>query len=456
MKGREKRFCDPTAVVFSKKKTNKDSETSDSVLRYRQRRDQRLRARMDADDEGEWKTTDSGHKILIKDGTVVGGNPFTLASMGAPKDKPIPKSAKLSNDSRIDDFIRKNDRNQIADALSGRQGNCIFGGFYKVASEKQSVTFFNPHTGEQFSAYTTVQHTGPWGMEDIEDNLGKALNEIAQNEQVTKLYNRCSGIVQKGDKVRVVAGRTLAHGTEAKVRAVYEGKFGKYVYLDNGEKIQAKNVSIVDDDGTLIRTKEGTDHEGIKEAHEEYRARKKAEANPVTKEAITRAVGSSKTQKSIADALKKAGYKFEDRTGEMGSPDFKINNPDGGYGRVYVKGRGRDKEVVVQMWTPPKEEKPRPDYEIEGAKRSVKHFLKNYEKNPRKFENMDPGSQYAFVLAQSASFFLKQGMESKKAWSRAIGNAKAWADKDFQGYGHTEELDDQVKKVLRGIIDGLK
>lgn len=427
-----------------------------AVEAYRIRRARRLKVRFDAEEEGVWKTTDSGHKILIKDGVVVGGNPFAFASMGAPEGKEIPKSAKLSNSTRIDDFIRNNDRNQIADALSGHSGNCIFGGFYKVGSTERSVTFFNPHTGEQFSAYTTVRHTGPWGMEDREDNLGTTLNEISQNEQVTKLYNRCSGIVQKGDKIRVVAGRTLAHGTEAKVRAVYDGKFGKYIYLDNGEKIQAKNVSIVDDDGTLIRTREGKDHEGIKEAHEEYKARKKAEANPITKDAITRAVGAAKTQKSIADALKKAGYKFEDRTGEMGTPDFKINNPDGGYGRVYVKGRGRDKEVVVQMWTPVKEEKPRPDYEIDGAKRSVKLFMKNYEKNPRKFENMDPGSQYAFVLAQSASFFLGQGMESKKAWSKAIGNAKAWADKDFQGYGQTEELDDQVKKIIGGLIDALK
>ena len=426
-----------------------------AVKSYRFRRAQRLKARFDADEEGVWKTTDKGHKILIKDGVVVGGNPFAYASMGAPEDKPLPKSVKLSKDSRIDDFIRKNDRNQIAGALK-RHGDCIFGGFYKVEEEARVATFFNPYTGEQFSAYKTVRTTGPWGMEDEEDELGGILSSIKQNEQVTKLYNRCSGIVQKGDKVRVVAGRTLAHGTEAKVRAVYDGKYGKYVYLDNGEKIQAKNVSIVDDDGTLIRTKEGTDHDGIKEAHEEYKARKKTEANPVTKEAITKAVGSAKTQKSIADALKKAGYKFEDRTDEKGMPDFKINNPDGGYGRVYVKGKGRDKEVVVQMWTPAKEERPRPDYEIEGAKRSVKLFMKNYEKNPRKFENMDPGSKYAFVLAQSASFFLNQGMESKKAWSRAIGSAKTWADKDFEGYGQTEELDDQVKKVLHGIIDGLK
>ena len=255
MNGREKRFCDPTSIVFSKKKTNKDSETRESVLRYRQRRDQRLRARMDADDEGEWKTTDSGHKILIKDGTVVGGNPFPIASMGAPEGKELPKKAKLSDDDRIDRFIIKNDRKQIADALKGH-GNCIFGGFYKVESKDRSVTFFNPYTGEHFSANTTVRKAGPWGMEDDQDELGGIFSNIKQNEQVTKLYNRCSGIVQKGDKIRVVAGRTIAHGTEAKVRAVYDGKYGKYVYLDNGEKIQAKNVSIVDDDGTLIKTKE--------------------------------------------------------------------------------------------------------------------------------------------------------------------------------------------------------
>lgn len=439
-----------------------------AVRRYRQRRKLRLDARgfrLDEDDE-EWRTTDSGQKILIEDGIVVGGNPFVRASMGKPEGKEIPKkSVKLSSDTSIHSFINKlkpDERKNLAESIkNGKDKNCIFGGFYKVGTSGGSLKtadFFNPFTGESFSA--TISDKEDARMED--DPLCDVLSKIPENEDAKWAYNRSNGIVQKGDTVRVVKGRTLEHGTEAKVREIYpmKDRYGRYVadyaYLDNGEKINVTNVSIVED-GKLIQSKADKEHEETKAAHKEYKEASKARSAVVSKEAIQTAVGDAKTQKSIATALKKAGYKFEDSTADSGYPNFRISNPDGGYARVYVKKTGRKSEVIVQSWEKPKEEKIRPDYEIEGAKRSVRSFLRNLERTPgRKFEDMDPGTQYAFVLAKTASFFLNQGMESKKAWSRAIGNARAWADKDFAGYNETSELEDQVKDILKGYIEALK
>jgi len=435
----------------------------DSIEEYRRRRAERLKkSRMDAEDEGEWRTTDNGHKILIKDGAVVGGNPFALASMGAPKGKELPKTVKLSSEDRIGKFIRSTERDQVAEALSNHDGKCVFGGFYKVKTEEESATFFNPYTGEEFGVNTKVDHAGPWGMERIEDKLSGVVEKIQENEDVSKLYNRSHGYVQKGDTIRVVAGRTLEHGTEAKVRGVYDGKFGKYLYLDNGEKIQAKNVSIVDEDGSLVRSSEGKGHEELKAAHKEYREKRKEEEKAkgpdISESGVRSAIKSATSKKQVMDALKKAGYKVKDFTdeethGKTGF-DYRIDSPDGGYIRIYKW----KKEIKIQDWKPAPKEELLPDSEIKGTKYSVESFLRRHkDEKTIKFENLEDYEKYFYVIAKSASYFLGQGMESRKAWTRAIKNGDYWADKEYKGYGDkVDEADEAGAKVLQGIIDHFK
>lgn len=234
---------------------------NDAVKKYKIRRQKRLDARgyRKDEDDGEWRTTDAGNKILIEDGVVVGGNLYARASMGKPEGKEIPKkSVKLSKDGTIQHAIsglRGEERKNLAEVIRKGEGkDCIFGGFYKVGTSGGSLKtaeFFNPFTGESFRATVSdSEHT--W---TDNDPLCSALASIEENDDAKWLYNRSSGVVQKGDKVRVMRGRTLEHGTEANVREIYTSKYGgkevKYAYLDNGEKINVDNVAIVED-GKLI------------------------------------------------------------------------------------------------------------------------------------------------------------------------------------------------------------
>jgi len=223
----------------------------DAVKRYKLRRDHRIKSRMDADDEGEWKTTSNGHKILIKDGTVTGGNTFALAVMGAPDVKMSKKSVKLTERCPFDG-VKKENIPDLVKAFSGRkEKNCIFGGFYKVAEHSGATltdaTFFNPYTGEHFTKI--VRDTDG----HMADDFGDELYDMSINREAKWLWNRSNKIVQEGDTVRVVKGKTLAHGAEAKVKRVapikdrYGRKVADYAFLENGEKINVSNVKILED-----------------------------------------------------------------------------------------------------------------------------------------------------------------------------------------------------------------
>lgn len=440
------------------------SQHYDSVEEYRMRRAERLRKnRMDAEDEGEWRTTDNGHKILIKDGVVVGGNPFAMAAMGKPDGEEFPKTVKPSENREIQSFLRETkNRDSIAEALKGHKEDCIFGGYYKVTEEKGGSRFFNPYTGNFFDVTTAFDQAGAWGMEydSRVDDLGAVINKIGVNEKAQKLYNRGMGIIQKGDTVKVVGGRTLEHGTEAKVRAVYDTKYGKYVYLDNGEKIQAKHLSIVDEDGGTVRSSEGKESDGAKVEHEKYkkaseeRDRKRRLEN-ITKADVESTVGSAKTRTKIVDALKKAGYKVQDNTDDSSSTvDVRVMRPDGTFVRVYKSG----KELKFQDWQKPGEEKLRSEAEIKDSKYYVQMFLNNHKKDSKlRFEDLSDTDKYWYVMAKTANYFLKQGMESRKAWSRAIDQANSWDEKEYKGYGEGAPDDKEVTRtVLESIIDGLK
>lgn len=228
-----------------------------AVEAYRMRRAQRLKARMDADDDGEWRMTKEGNRILIKDGAVVGGNPFVLAVMGKPDKAEMPKkSVPVKNNCPYK--LTKENREGLGKALSSRKDkNCIFGGFYKVSETRSATlttaTFFNPYTGEQFGETTSDRGDSRWD----EDLFMRELDDISINKEAQWLWNRSNGVIQAGDKVRVVKGRTLAHGTEANVKSIRDLKndYGQviatYAYLDNGDKISVKNIQIVED-GKLV------------------------------------------------------------------------------------------------------------------------------------------------------------------------------------------------------------
>lgn len=60
----------------------KGEKMDNTVENYRRRREKRLRARMDADDDGKWVTTENGHKIHInEEGEPDKGNPHVLKIM---------------------------------------------------------------------------------------------------------------------------------------------------------------------------------------------------------------------------------------------------------------------------------------------------------------------------------------------------------------------------------------
>lgn len=234
----------------------------DSVQKYRLRRKDRLEQRgfrLDDDDDGQWVTTESGKKIhLNEEGAVDKGNPFATAAMGKPKNAKIPtKSIELKENQPFK--LTAGNRVDLGKAIASRSDkSTVFGGFYKVDETKggvKSATFFNPYTGEHFSHIVS----------DVDDDrvtddlFNSELAEMPKNQEASWLWKRSNGIVQEGDTIRVTKGRTISHGTEAKVKSVrpFRDKYGRhvadYAYLDNGEKINVNNVGIVEGDKLIER-----------------------------------------------------------------------------------------------------------------------------------------------------------------------------------------------------------
>ena len=238
-----------------------------AVKRYQKRRASRLAKRGYRFDEedGEWRTTDNGHKILIKDGVVVGGNPFAVATMGKPNVEIPKKSVEIKKSNPFDAIknMSEEEKESFGEAFRNRKDkNCIFGGFYKVAETSSAsmtdAVFFNPYTGETFSA--RVRDTGD---DRNEHEFANEFKDMSVNQDALWCWNRSNGVVQKNDTVKVVRGRTLEHGTQAKVKNLYTNTYGgkevTYAYLDNGDKINVDNVAIVEGDKVVDR------HLGTKE-----------------------------------------------------------------------------------------------------------------------------------------------------------------------------------------------
>lgn len=219
----------------------------------------RKMARMDdIDEDGEWVTTEEGNKIhLNKEGYVDGGSPFAIAVMGTPKNAKLPTGrVKVKRNNPVE-FTYKN-REALGNAFSSRkEKNVIFGGYYKVEQDERgtfkTATFFNPYTGGYFNEVIEDQDNDMVNY----DTVTRQFREIEINRDVARIWNRSNNYLQEGDKIRVVKGRTIEHGTEAKVRDIrpiydkYHRWVADYAYLDNGGKINIKNIKIVDGDELL-------------------------------------------------------------------------------------------------------------------------------------------------------------------------------------------------------------
>lgn len=235
----------------------------DIVKRYRMRRASRLAERgYRADEEdGQWVTTKNGNRIHInEEGAVDNGNQYVTATMGKPQNATIPKKSIEIKDGRPFSNDWKN-RHELGKAVASREDKgVVFGGFYKVEKGSGGVrsdTFFNPYTGEYFSHIVS-----DYDDDRVTDDLfNSELRHMSVNEEASWLWKRSCGVVQEGDTIRVLKGRTLEHGLEAKVKSVRKlhDKYGRYVadyaYLDNGQKINVANVGIVED-GEILKEKD--------------------------------------------------------------------------------------------------------------------------------------------------------------------------------------------------------
>ena len=125
----------------------------------------------------------------------------------------------------------------------------IRAGFKKVKQEGGTfvvATFFNPDTGESYSACVRDYDYSDCSRDDDE-----AYNAPI-DEQARRLYLRSIGVIQPGDTVRVVKGRKIPVGTVAVVdrTAWWHDRFGRpqtlYAYFTDGRKTSVENCQIVE------------------------------------------------------------------------------------------------------------------------------------------------------------------------------------------------------------------
>ena len=227
---------------------------NDSVKQYRLRRANRIMNRLVRHDEedGHWITTDSGKKIHFNDeGAIDYGNQFALAKMGKPDGVEMPKK-KVELKKQKPYKFSADTRESLGECLLKREDkNVVFGGYYKVGESGNtyvSMTFLNPYTGDYF-----VESIDTDNDMDYTDTFKSELYNMPINDDAAWVWNRSNDVVQTGDTVKVVKGRTIPHGTTAKVKSIrpvkdkYGRKVADYAYLDSGDKINIANLSIIEE-----------------------------------------------------------------------------------------------------------------------------------------------------------------------------------------------------------------
>ena len=119
-------------------------------------------------------------------------------------------------------------------------------GFYKVAENNGGVcvgTFYNPDTKEVFTKITW-DIDRPYINDDEEIEI---LRYLPIDEKMRWQWLHESGVIQKGDQIKVVKGRKVPIGTVATVKEIkpfydrYRRWQADYLYLDNGMKTNINN-----------------------------------------------------------------------------------------------------------------------------------------------------------------------------------------------------------------------
>lgn len=120
--------------------------------------------------------------------------------------------------------------------------------FYKVSEEGGTFvtgTFYNPVTGEE-------KHEV---LRDYDYSDGSRDNDelyyMPIDEEVRRVWLHTRGIILTGDMIEVIKGRTIPHGTTARVidKKPFRDRYGRtqaiYIYLDNGKKINIDNCKLI-------------------------------------------------------------------------------------------------------------------------------------------------------------------------------------------------------------------
>ena len=111
-----------------------------------------------------------------------------------------------------------------------------------------TATFWNPTLKETF--YNMVQDYDYYGF-DIKNQNVEYLYNMPIDYEALRDYKKFKGIIQEGDKVRVVKGRTLPKGFEGIVKTIYpiydkyHRKMADYIRFESGEKINLNNVELI-------------------------------------------------------------------------------------------------------------------------------------------------------------------------------------------------------------------
>ena len=120
--------------------------------------------------------------------------------------------------------------------------------FYKVAEEGGTFVtgeFYNPITGEHKHEVLRDYDYADCSRDNDE------LYYMPIDEEVRHIWLNSRGIICKGDRVQVIKGRTIPHGTTAQVKDKrdYTDKYGRwiatYLYFEDGRKINEANCELI-------------------------------------------------------------------------------------------------------------------------------------------------------------------------------------------------------------------
>ena len=120
--------------------------------------------------------------------------------------------------------------------------------FYKVSESGGTFVtgiFYNPVTNEEKHEVLRDYDYADCSRDNDE------LYYMPINDEAKYLWLHNKGVIQINDTIEVIKGRTIPHGTIAKVidKKPYKDRYGRiqaiYIYLDNGKKINEDNCRLL-------------------------------------------------------------------------------------------------------------------------------------------------------------------------------------------------------------------